>query len=107
MTEPLTNNSNGTESLTQGDHPFGVVIKSTGAVVRVGATQTVVEALQASGVLVPTSCQEGWCGTCLTAVLEGEIEHRDVYLSPSEQTANDQFLPCCSRAKSDRLVIDL
>lgn len=107
MTEALTNRSNGIDPPTQGGHPFDVIIKSTGAVVRVGATQTVVEALQASGVLVPTSCQQGWCGTCLTAVLEGEIEHRDVYLSATEQAANDQFLPCCSRANSDRLVIDL
>jgi vanillate O-demethylase ferredoxin subunit len=40
-------------------------------------------------------------------VLEGEPDHRDMYLTPAEQAANDQFTPCCSRAKSARLVLDL
>ena len=47
------------------------------------------------------------CGTCLTRVLSGVPDHRDVYLTPEEQAANDQLLPCCSRAKSERLVLAL
>ena len=43
----------------------------------------------------------------LTRVLAGQPEHRDLYLTPEEQAANDQFLPCCSRALCDRLVLDL
>ena len=69
--------------------------------------KTVVEALADAGVEVQTSCEQGVCGTCLTRVLEGEPDHRDLYLTPEEQAANDQFLPCCSRAKSARLVLDL
>ncbi|MEK1907584.1 MAG: oxidoreductase, partial [Pseudomonas sp.] len=38
---------------------------------------------------------------------EGEPEHRDLFLSPAEQARNDQFTPCCSRAKSNCLVLDL
>jgi vanillate O-demethylase ferredoxin subunit len=34
-------------------------------------------------------------------------DHKDMYLTPEEQAAHDQFLPCCSRAKSPRLVLDL
>jgi len=40
-------------------------------------------------------------------VIEGTPDHRDQYLMPDEQAAGDQFLPCCSRAKSARLVLDL
>jgi vanillate O-demethylase ferredoxin subunit len=47
------------------------------------------------------------CGTCLTRVLEGVPEHRDMYLTEDEQAANDQFTPCCSRAKTALLVLDL
>jgi vanillate O-demethylase ferredoxin subunit len=54
-----------------------------------------------------TSCEQGVCGTCLTRVLEGTPDHKDSYLTPEEQAANDQFLPCCSRAKSALLVLDL
>jgi vanillate monooxygenase ferredoxin subunit len=40
-------------------------------------------------------------------VLEGTPEHRDLYLTPDQQAAGDQFTPCCSRAKSARLLLDL
>ncbi len=53
------------------------------------------------------SCEQDVCGTCLTRVLEGDPDHRDVYLTPEEPAANDQFTPCCSRSKSARLVLDL
>lgn len=92
---------------TEGDRPFEVVLASSGRVVPVAAGQTVVQALAACGVDVMVSCEQGVCGTCLTRVLEGEIDHRDVYLTPEEQAAGDQFTPCCSRAKSARLVLDL
>jgi len=32
-----------------------------------------------------TSFEQGVCGTCLTRVLQGEPEHRDLYLTPEEQ----------------------
>jgi len=76
-------------------------------VVGVPASLSVVDALAAEGIDIPVSCAQGVCGTCLTRVLEGEIEHRDLYLTPEEQAVNDQFLPCCSRARSPRLVLDL
>jgi vanillate O-demethylase ferredoxin subunit len=97
----------GPEAHTPGDRHFDVVIHSSGRVIRVEAAQTITEALQACGIDVPTSCEQGVCGTCLTRVLEGEIDHKDLYLSPQEQAANDQLLPCCSRAKSARIVLDL
>lgn len=92
---------------TSADGSFEVQIASSGAVVRVGAQETVVTALARAGIEVPTSCEQGVCGTCLTRVLEGEPEHRDLYLTPDEQAAGDQFTPCCSRARSARLVLDL
>jgi vanillate O-demethylase ferredoxin subunit len=97
----------GGETHSAEDRRFDVVIKSTGAVIRVEAAQTVTQALEANGVLVPVSCEQGVCGTCLTRVLEGEVDHKDLYLTPEEQATHNQFLPCCSRAKSARLVLDL
>ena len=89
------------------DGAFEVQLASSGRVVAVGRDQTVVQALAAVGIDVPTSCEQGVCGTCLTRLLSGEPDHRDLYLTPEEQAANDQFTPCCSRAKSPRLVLDL
>jgi vanillate O-demethylase ferredoxin subunit len=94
-------------SPSAGDGAFEVQLASSGRVIPIAADQTVARALEEAGVIVPTSCEQGVCGTCLTRVLDGEIDHKDLYLTPEEQAANDQFLPCCSRAKSARLVLDL
>lgn len=86
---------------------FEVQLASSGQVLRVEAGENVVEALRKVGVEVPVACEQGICGTCLTRVLEGVPEHRDLFLTEEEQAANDQFTPCCSRARSPRLVLDL
>lgn len=89
------------------DDTFEVVLASSGRRVLVNADQTVVDALASAGVTVQTTCEQGVCGTCLTRVLSGEPDHRDMYLSTTEREANDQFLPCCSRSRSPVLVLDL
>ena len=86
---------------------FVVKLARSGQVIVVGKQQSVLDALRASGVDIRTSCEQGVCGTCLTRVLEGEPDHWDLFLTPDEQAANDQFLPCCSRSKSALLVLDL
>ncbi|MBP6108232.1 MAG: 2Fe-2S iron-sulfur cluster binding domain-containing protein, partial [Steroidobacteraceae bacterium] len=92
---------------TDQDQSFRVKLASSGRIILVPQEKTVVQALAAAGVEVPTSCEQGVCGTCLTRVLEGEPDHKDFYLMPAEQAANDQFMPCCSRSKSPMLVLDL
>jgi vanillate O-demethylase ferredoxin subunit len=89
------------------DGSFEVKLASSGKIIVVPKDKTVVEALSEAGVKIQTSCEQGVCGACLTRVLEGEPEHRDLYFTPEERSANNQFLPCCSRAKSARLVLDL
>jgi len=89
------------------DRAFDVRLARRGGVVRVAREQTVVQALAAHGVHIDTSCEQGVCGTCLTRVLAGDPDHRDLYLTDDERARNDRFLPCCSRACSDELVLDL
>lgn len=90
-----------------GDQPFEVVIASTGLVVPVAAGQTAAQALEAAGVFVPLSCEQGVCGTCLTPVVDGVPDHRDLFQTDEEKAANASFTPCCSRARSPVLVLDL
>lgn len=92
---------------TSGDKPFELKIASTGLVIEVPKERSAVQALAAHGIDIPTSCGDGVCGTCLTRVLEGEVEHRDMLLSPEERARNDQFTPCCSRSAGRLLVLDL
>jgi ferredoxin-NADP reductase len=58
---------------------------------------------------VPTmaSCYEGVCGTCEARVLEGIPDHRDSVLSEAEKEAGEVMLPCVSRSRTERLVLDL
>ncbi|MFO1337770.1 MAG: PDR/VanB family oxidoreductase [Burkholderiaceae bacterium] len=89
------------------DEAFEVELARSGQVVAVPRGQSIVQALTAAGVSVMTSCEQGVCGTCLTRVTAGVPDHRDAYLTPDEQAANDQVLLCCSRARTARLVLDL
>lgn len=86
---------------------FEVVLELSGLSVTVGPDESIVDAVTAAGVDVPTSCREGTCGTCETAVIEGEIDHRDSFLSPEEQESGETMMVCCSRARSSRLVLEL
>ena len=90
-----------------GDISFEVKIASTGATYRIPANTSVVTALAAHGVNIAVSCEQGICGTCLTRILDGEPDHRDAYLTDEERARNDSFLPCCSRARSALLTLDL
>lgn len=92
---------------TSTDGSFQVKLGSSGQVFDIPADKTVVQVLESHGVEIAISCEQGVCGTCLTRVLEGVPEHRDLFLTEEEQAANDQFTPCCSRSKSALLVLDL
>ena len=89
------------------DSAFDVVCQRSGITVSVATGQTVLEALEDAGLPVVSACQEGVCGTCETAVLEGDVDHRDSLLTPAEQAAGDTMFICVSRSRSQRLVIDL
>ncbi len=97
----------GAAEASSAEPSFELFLKRSGKRVQVSTGQTALEALIASGIDVPTSCGQGICGTCLVNVIEGEIDHRDHYLTEGEKKSNTCFLPCCSRAKSERLVLDL
>ena len=89
------------------DGSFAVQLASSGRCLQVPADRSVAEVLLAAGIELPLSCEQGICGTCLTRVLEGEPEHRDMFLTAQEQARNDQFTPCCSRSRTPLLVLDL
>jgi vanillate O-demethylase ferredoxin subunit len=90
-----------------GDTSFEVRLASSGNIYVIPPDQTVVAVLAQHGIEIPVSCEAGVCGTCLTRVLDGQPDHRDVFMTDEEHAQNDQFTPCCSRCKGDLLVLDL
>ncbi|WP_219417356.1 PDR/VanB family oxidoreductase [Pseudonocardia nigra] len=90
-----------------GEEPFDVVCAGSGLRVRVGPEESALDALARAGVVVPTSCGEGICGTCETKVLDGVPDHRDHVLSDAERAAGGSMFVCVSRARTPELVLDL
>ena len=100
-----------TESFTpaaprSGDEAFEVILKKSGKTLKVGATETIAEAMERAGVASNRACGSGACGSCMQTLCEGSPDHRDQILSKKERAANKSILVCVSRAKSPKLIID-
>lgn len=94
-----------TELHKEDDPTFEVVLGKTGKRLFVPADRTILDVLLEAGCQVDFSCEEGTCGTCITRLLAGEADHRDVVLNPEERETH--ILVCCSRANSPSLTLDL
>ncbi|WP_251093095.1 PDR/VanB family oxidoreductase [Streptomyces sp. Caat 7-52] len=88
-----------------GDTEFALELRRTGRTLTVPAGSTVLAAVRRELPDTAYSCEQGFCGTCRQRVLEGEIEHRDELLTDAER--RDSMLICVSRARGDRLVLDM
>lgn len=87
--------------------PFEMLIKSSGKTISVSPNETALQALDDAGIFVPYACESGICGSCMVDVLEGEIDHRDDIISDEDKEKNNVMCVCVSRAKGNRLVLDL
>lgn len=84
---------------------FALQIASTGAVLQVPESKTIVEVLRGAGIPIDTSCEAGLCGTCKVRYVAGDVEHRDFILSDDEHRTH--LTACVSRCTSAVLVLDL
>ena len=84
-----------------------VELRRSNKLLQVSEDQSVLEAVHAAGVRAPFDCGAGNCKTCAVRVLEGIPEHRDSALSDAERERGKLMCICVSRAKTDRLVLDL
>jgi ferredoxin-NADP reductase len=87
--------------------PFEVTLTDTGRSFVVDAGESLLEALQTHGYEIPNLCRQGVCGECRIPVSNGQILHRDLYLSDAEKAAGDSMMSCVSRADGDRLELSL
>lgn len=87
--------------------PFTVVAQKSGVTFEVHPGETIAQKLEENGIAVQVSCQSGVCGTCLTRVIEGMPDHRDLVQTDLEKASAAQITVCCSRSRTKRLVIDV
>lgn len=87
--------------------PFEVELASSGETFTIPPGTSIFMVLEEAGVDVFAACQEGTCRTCETKVISGVPQHRDSVLTAGERAACDKMMICVSRAKTDRLVLDI
>ncbi len=95
----------GDAAMFEANQPFTMRLKRSGVIIQVDVDQTALEALQAHGCRVMSSCEAGSCGTCRTTYFSGDVEHRDLVLGEGEKA--DQIMVCVSRARGGVLELDL
>lgn len=87
------------------DQPFSVHLARSGLTLEVPVGRSILEIAREHGVQAASSCESGTCGTCKTALLSGDADHRDMVLLDEEKT--EHIMICVSRAKSAELTVDL
>jgi ferredoxin-NADP reductase len=79
--------------------PFRVRIPRHALDITVPADCSLLDALEQAGVQTLSDCKRGECGLCAVDVIgvEGQVDHRDVYLSEHEKQENRRICACVSR----------
>lgn len=87
--------------------PFDVTLKQSEKTIHVSGNDSLLEALEAADIGIPNLCRAGVCGQCITKVSNGDIEHRDHFLTDKQKARNQYIMPCVSRTKSKTLILDI
>lgn len=90
-----------------GDRGFELEMRSSGLTVEVPPNMSILDVAISQGVFAPFECRRGECGMCLTPILEGDVEHRDSYLTEQEHKTGNAMCICVSRTAGSRLVLDI
>ena len=90
-----------------GGESFEVELARSAKVLTVPADTRLIDIVRTVVPSVPFSCEEGYCGSCETGVLEGVPDHRDSILSQEEKSNNDCMMICVGRSMTPRLVLDI
>ncbi|MQA15321.1 MAG: 2Fe-2S iron-sulfur cluster binding domain-containing protein [Pseudonocardiaceae bacterium] len=85
--------------------PFEIALTRSNRVLTVPPDRSALEAIRQQIPDIAYSCRQGFCGTCRTRVISGEVDHRDRVLTDRERT--DTMTTCVSRSRGDQIVLDL
>jgi ferredoxin len=78
--------------------------EDTSVTIKVGSDEYILESAQDQGIQLPASCNAGKCITCVSRLLEGEVDRDDVFLRPKEVAAGF-ILTCKSYPRSDCVIL--
>jgi ferredoxin-NADP reductase len=77
-----------------------LTLRQSGVTVAVQREQTLLEAAEAAGAAIPSSCRAGVCMTCRTRLLDGDVDCSSDSLD-EEDRSSGYILPCVSWARGD------
>lgn len=86
---------------------FVVVLQRSGRELTVPPERSLLDVVREVVPDILFACEEGFCGSCETRVLEGQPEHHDSLLSDDERERSETMMICVGRSRSSRLVLDL
>lgn len=87
------------------DREITIELAQSKRILTVPSSQTILDTLLDADVTVPWDCKRGECGMCVTGVLDGQPDHRDLCLTSDER--RHSMCVCVSRARTDKLVLEL
>lgn len=87
------------------DAPLTVRLALSGLSIEVQPGTAILDALLANGVWAPYECQRGECAACMTEVLAGEPDHRDLCLTEAQRS--HAMCTCVSWGRTPEIVLNL
>jgi ferredoxin len=96
-----------TETAALDADTYELVLSESGHTLRLAPEANILEVVLALGVEVENDCRDGICGSCITPIRSGTVDHRDLVLTKKEQAAMDRMLICVSRPTCPRLELTL
>lgn len=84
---------------------YRLELRRSGRVVECDTGSTILQAAARAGLALPSSCEEGMCGTCKTTLLDGHVDMQHAGGIRPREVAQGKILPCCSTPLDD-VVID-
>jgi ferredoxin-NADP reductase len=86
---------------------FEVTLSRSNITISVEKDESLLDAINANGGALISSCGEGVCGTCEVRVLKGTPVHLDSVMSDEDKDAIGVMYPCISRSTGKDLVLDI
>jgi|CXWL01.1.fsa_nt_gi vanillate O-demethylase ferredoxin subunit len=87
------------------DAPIKIRLALSGSSIEVQPGTAILDALLANGIWAPYECRRGECASCVTEVISGEPDHRDLCLTADQR--RNAMCTCVSWARTSEIVLNL
>lgn len=83
---------------------YTVIFASSDRTITCDSEKFVLDAALEAGIKILFNCREGFCGTCKSKLVSGEVDMKHNGGIRPKEIAAGKFLPCCSKPRSDLVV---